>query len=287
MGVKRIGILTDSVNSVFVREAMQGFERALQGKDASLELFELHELDEVSKNREIERLALEKAADAFVLAHLPFNYRQAALFHDQKIPLGYLAGRLEGVDWVMVDEVQGAYDAARHLLAMGHRRIAMVSGPPVALESRLREDGFLRALKEEGLSAGREAQVKILNFTEDEGYEAGHLLTRLPEPPSAVFVAAGDLTALGVISALHEHGLSIPRDISVVGYDDLAFAGHLDPPLTTVRQPLADMGAQLMVRMLEALKEGPAHRCGGELVAATLMVRQSTGRPAKTAALKA
>lgn len=281
---KRIGILTDSLNSVFVHCAMAGFERALEGQGVALDLFELDGLDDVQKNREIERLALEHQADAFVIAHIPFNYRQASLFKDQHIPLAYLAGRVEGLDWVMVDEIQGAYDATRHLLAMGHRKIALVSGPPVALESRLREDGFMRALKEEGLSTGREHQIKILNFTESEGFEAGNLLMRLPELPSAVFVSAGDLTALGVISALREHGLKVPQDISVVGYDDLAFAVHLDPPLTTVHQPLAEMGALAIQRLLAALRDGPSHQPKGEMLAAELVVRQSTGKPKTNAA---
>ena len=253
---KVIGVLTDSMNAVFAKEALAGLEEPARALGVELRLIELEELSEPEKNRHIELLALEHQVHALLVCHLPFNVRQAALFVEERIPVGYLAGRIEGIDWCMVDEIQGSYEATRHLLAMGHRRIAMLSGPPVALESRLREDGFLRALKEEGLALDRSSQVKIVNFSENEGYEAGHLIMRLPERPTAVFCAAGDLTCLGLMAAFKEWGLKVPRDISLVGYDGLSFTEHLDPPLTTVGQPLKAMAQTLLARLRA---DGRAH----------------------------
>ena len=173
---------------------------------------------------------------------------------------------------------KGAYDATRHLIALGHQKIALVSGPLATLESRLREDGFLRALKDSGVEFGRERDVKILNFSEGEGYDAVKLLLTLPERPTAIFVSAGDLTALGVLTALKEAGIKVPGDISVVGFDDLDFAATLTPPLTTVRQPLAKMGETLMLRLLDALKNPGTHQPGGDLIDAELIIRMSTGQ---------
>jgi LacI family transcriptional regulator len=278
-GMKTLGLLTDSFNAVFVREVMPGLEAALQGKPVKLELIEMQELSAPEKNRHIERLALERLVDALIVCHLPFNSRQAALFVEGRIPVGYLAGRLEGVDWCMVDEIQGAYEATRHLLAMGHKRLALVSGPPVALESRLREDGFLRALKEAGLSPERGNEVKIVNFSENEGYEAGHLLMQMPEAPTGVFCSAGDLTCLGLMAAFREWGLRLPRDLSVVGYDGLEFTEHLDPPLTTVKQPLSRMAKVLAERVLQRLLAPGSQAPQGELFEPRLIVRHSTAYP--------
>lgn len=277
--VKVIGLLTDSFNSVFVHEALPGLEAGIQGLPLVFKLIELEDLDEVQKNREIERLALERGVDGLLVCHLPFNTRQAALYVESGIPVGYLAGRLDGVDWCMSDELYGSYQATKHLLAMGHRRLALLSGPPVALESRLREDGFLRALKEEGVSVDRGSQIKILNFTQSEGYEAGHVLMRLPEPPTAVFCSAGDLTCLGLMAALKEWGLRIPRDVSVVGYDGLGFTEHLDPALTTVKQPLNRMAKVLAGRLAKRLLEPGKHEAQGELFEPQLIIRQSTALP--------
>jgi DNA-binding LacI/PurR family transcriptional regulator len=276
---KVLGLLTDGFNAVFVREVLPGLETALMGRNVRLEIIEMEELTTPEKNRHIELLALEHRVDALVVCHLSFNARQAALFIESRIPVGILAGRLEGLDWCMVDEIQGAYEATRHLLAMGHRRLALVSGPPVALESRLREDGFLRALKEAGLKPGQDGAIKTVNFGENEGYEAGHLLMRLPNPPTGVFCSAGDITCLGLIAAFKEVGLRMPRDLSLVGYGGLGFTEHLDPPLTTVRQPLREMAQTLAIRVLNRLLEPGLHTPQGEMFEAHLLLRHSTAYP--------
>lgn len=276
---KVIGLLTDSFNSVFVHEALPGLEAGIQGANVVFKLIELEDFDEVGKNREIERLALEHSVDGLLVCHLPFNSRQGALFVESRIPVGVLAGRLDGVDWCMADEIQGSYLATRHLLSMGHRRIALLSGPPVALESRLREDGFLRGLKEEGISVDRSSQIRILNFTQSEGYDAGHVLMRLAETPTAVFCSAGDLTCLGLMAALREWGLRIPHDISVMGYDGLSFGEHLDPPLSTVRQPLSKMAKVLAERLVYRLMHPGQSQPQGELFEPQLLIRNSTALP--------
>lgn len=276
---KVIGLLTDTFNSVFVHEALPGIEAGLAGSPVVFKLIELEDLDEVAKNRHIEQIALEHQVDGILVCHLPFNSRQAALYVESGIPVGILANRVDGVDWCMTDEILGAYQATRHLLSLGHRRIALLSGPPVALESRLREDGFLRALKEEGIPVDRGSQVKILNFTQNEGYEAGHVLMRLPEPPTAVFCSAGDLTCLGLMAAFKEWGLRVPRDLSIVGYDGLSFGEHLDPALTTVKQPLSKMARVLTERLVFRLLRPGQVQAQGELFEAQLILRQSTALP--------
>lgn len=274
-----IGVLASSLSSAFVKSALSGIEGALAGSGHSMKLLEVEIDDPNHANRLIEQMANENLVSALMYVHMPLNMRQIQLFRDARIPVAYLAGRVDGIDWCMVDEVKGAYDATQHLLELGHTRIALVSGPLVTLESRLREDGFLRALKERGIEFGRERDIKILNFTEGEGYDAVKWLMKLHEHPTAIFVSAGDLTALGVMSALKDMGRRVPEDVSVVGFDDLEFAATLEPPLTTVRQPLANMGALLARRLVHALDHPAAHEPGGDLVDAELIVRKSTAAP--------
>jgi len=262
---------------MFVSDALPGFEKAFEGSGYELQLMEVDGLNVAEKNAFIERLALEKQAAAVIFVHMTPVAAQIALFRQAKMPVGFLAGRMEGADWCMVDEMQGAYIATQHLLNLGHRKIALVSGPLTALESRLREDGFLRALKEKGINPARERDIKILNFSKGEGYEAASLLMSLPEPPTAIFCSAGDMTALGLMTAIREKGGSVPGTVSVVGYDDLAFSPRLNPPLTTVRQPLALMASQCGARVLKALQEGPNHIPDGDMFDPELVVRKSTG----------
>lgn len=278
MPEKKIGVLASSLSSVFVKQALSGLEKGVQGSGYGLELIEVDISEPVHANHMIENLASEAKLAALMYVHMPLNVRQITLFKESHIPVGYLAGRMEGIDWCMVDETQGAFEATRHLLAMGHRRIALVSGPLVALESRLREDGFLKALKESGVEFGRERDIKILNFSEGEGYEAVKLLMNLPERPTAIFVSAGDLTALGALEALGDFGVKVPEDVSVVGFDDLDFASSLKPALTTVHQPLASMGEMLMKRLVDAVKNPSSHKVGGDVLPAELMIRKSSGQ---------
>ena len=139
------------------------------------------------------------------------------------------------------DNWNGGLQATRHLLALGHRRIAMITGPWDMLCSRARVDGFRSAHDEVGAVVDPEL-VREGNFYTEAGFNQGMELLTLPDRPTAVF-AGSDMQALGLLRAAHKLGLRVPEDLSVVGYDDLPLASWVGPPLTTVRQPLAEMGA--------------------------------------------
>ena len=142
-----------------------------------------------------------------------------------------------GLARVGMDDALAAEELTRLLLGLGHRRIAFVQGNQSASERR--RAGFERALRAEGL-APDPALVLPGTFDFESGVAAAHHLLALPQPPSAVFAANDDM-ALGVFAAAQRQGLSVPRDLSVVGFDDSRAATLVWPPLTTVRQPLAEM----------------------------------------------
>ncbi|WP_327191335.1 LacI family DNA-binding transcriptional regulator [Streptomyces xinghaiensis] len=170
----------------------------------------------------------------------------------------------------------GGLVAARHLLELGHRRIAMVNGPDGLLCCRARLDGFRAALDAAGLPHGPEL-LRTAPLYYEGGRDAAAGLLRLPDRPTAVF-AANDLQALGVYEAAHAAGLRVPHDLSVVGFDDLAFSQWSGPPLTTVRQPLMRMGATAAEFLLD-LAAGRELRHDRIEVPTELVVRASTAPP--------
>lgn len=182
-----------------------------------------------------------------------------------------------GVPSVGATNWSGGLDAARHLLDLGHRRIALITGPPDRLAARARLDGIRAALTGAGVPPDERLTRTGRSFTVDDGLDHARELLRLPARPTAV-ICGNDLQAFGVYAAAAESGLRVPDDLSVVGFDDLEYAGWSGPPLTTVRQPFAEMGAAA-ARMVLALAAGePPERTRRELQT-TLVVRGSTAPP--------
>lgn len=172
----------------------------------------------------------------------------------------------------------GGMAATRHLLELGHRRIAMLSGPVQWLCCRARLDGYRAAMDAAGVPVDPEL-VRISTLYVEGGLRDGAELLRLPDPPTAIFTA-NDLQAFGVYEAARQAGLRIPEDLSVVGFDDLPFTQWAGPPMTTVRQPLAQMGATA-VQMIVKMARGERLEQHRVELATSLVVRQSTAPPSR------
>lgn len=154
---------------------------------------------------------------------------------------------------VQADNWAGGVLATRHLLALGHTRIGIITGPEEMMCSRARLDGYTSALAEQGIAVDP-ALVTEGDFTTEGGYAQAMELLAQPDRPTAIF-AGSDLQAMGVYEAARQNQLRIPEDLSVVGFDDVQTAAFLGPALTTVRQPLHDMAA-VSTRMLLGTAEG-------------------------------
>src|SRR3954454_11104238 len=169
----------------------------------------------------------------------------------------------------------GADIAVKHLLALGHRRIAAITGPRgwIATEERLR--GFHAALGAAGILAEPDLVVESPQFEIEPGRTAARKLLGLQEPPTAIF-AFNDNIAIGALQAARERGIDVPDGLSVVGFDDVEAAEIVTPMLTTVRQPLAEMG-RMAVSLLERLIEGQRIEALHVELRTQLVVRASTG----------
>jgi LacI family transcriptional regulator len=193
-----------------------------------------------------------------------------------------LHGRLRSADIpsVDVDNVRGAVAAINHLLALGHRRVGMITNAPlVYAASRQRLEGYREALREAGI-AYEEALVREGNFDEESGYTAINDLLALDEPPTAVFIAS-DMVAIGALRALHDCGVKVPEEMAVVGFDDITAARFITPALTTFHVPTFGLGwsaAELLIRIIEGDRPKEIHvRLNTEL-----KIRESCGASSVT-----
>lgn len=182
----------------------------------------------------------------------------------------------DDVPYVGATNWVGGRSATRHLIDLGHKRIAMISGLDHFLCFRARQDGYRAAMDGAELRIGAHSVVRA-HPTQEDGYRAAVALLSRRDCPTAIF-AANDAQALGVYRAAREIGLRIPDDLSVVGFDDLPVAAWMDPPLTTVHQPLTEM-AVLATELALALGRGESVSQTGLEVATKLTVRASTAPP--------
>lgn len=175
---------------------------------------------------------------------------------------------------VTTDDFGGALLATSHLIGLGHRRIGFIGGRPDLESSHRRGAGYQRALADAGL-AYDPGLVRVGHYRHDPALAAAHDLLLLPERPSAVF-AANDASAIAVIETARALGLSVPLDISVVGYDDVPDASRIVPALTTIRQPLHRVG-RAAARALMTLIDGGSVPEPHPHLRNTLVLRGSTG----------
>jgi LacI family repressor for deo operon, udp, cdd, tsx, nupC, and nupG len=183
---------------------------------------------------------------------------------------------------VITDNRYASEMATRHLIALGHQRIGHLRGPRGNILRGVREDGFRKAMAEAGLRV-REDWLVEASFTMDSGLAAARTFLSLPERPTAIF-AANDESAIGFLSGLRQEGVECPRDLSLVGFDDLAVAAHFVPPLTTMRQPSAAVGRLAAEALIDMIEGEPRSRVPRQMVlSSNLIVRGSTARPTQRA----
>jgi len=184
---------------------------------------------------------------------------------------------LPEVHSVVMDDYAGGYQAASYLVALGHRRIAFVSGPAELGSVAERRRGYCDALVKGGIDPDGQRNLPG-HFTEQFGASALPRLLAAPGAPTAAFVAS-DYIALGILSAAETHGIRVPEDLSVVGFDDIRFSQYVRPQLTTIRSPVEQL-AQKGVELLFDLLAGTPGPVRTEVLPVELIVRESAGPPA-------
>jgi DNA-binding LacI/PurR family transcriptional regulator len=229
-----------------------------------------------------------KRADGILLLGFPMADPPMAQVANEGLPHLLIAGRHDqpNVNWIDSDNRQGAWRATQHLIQLGHRRIALIIPTLDHVHHQNRLEGYQRALEDSGLpfdealvySSPGEVSTEENN---SRFYQAALRLMAIEPRPTAIFAASGG-AIVPVMKALHDRGCRVPTDISIVGYDDILLAFYLMPPVTTVRQPMYELGRVGTERLFELLvgdrgpEEGPIHII---LDTPPLILRQSTAPP--------
>ena len=274
MGSTRtIGVLTQSLESGYFNQTMIGIEDAV--KDAGYALLIMSGHWHADEEAERVELLIGRRVDGVVILTGNLTDEQI-LRYSSRVPIAAFGRKIEGerVTGFVLDNYKAACDAMEHLIEQGHRRIAFISGQNDHEDARARLAGYKDTLAKHKIAAEPELIVPG-DFQESGGVLAVNQLLASKQRFTAIF-AANDLTAYGARLALYRRSIRVPDDISIVGFDDLNSSMYTTPPLTTVRQPLYDVGMSLGKTMLSMLGQGEAP--AGEPPALSLVVRESVRR---------
>ena len=267
-----IGVVVTSIADPFVGGVVAGIEAIAHQRGYSTILATCHADPEIEK-RMVASLR-ERAVDGILVTSSRVGEEYLPMLTLMKVPIVLLNNQRPG-DYaysVTIDNVGSARRAVEHLLELGHRRIAYIGHSNGYASDRDRRQGYELALH----SAGIEPDPRYIlpaDSTPESGAQAASVLNALEPRPTAIF-CYNDLTALGVLAWARQQGLAIPHDWSVVGFDDLFLSQHLHPPLTTVRQPMLEMGrmaAEVLVGLIAGEQTHTSVCMPGELI-----VREST-----------
>jgi LacI family transcriptional regulator len=270
-----IGVLLPDLYGEFFSEIIRGIDQAARGRGLHLLLSGVHgSADEAAlairalRGRVDGLLIMSPYADAAFLAEHSAAETPVVLMNTPVRGYGHSA--------FSVDNRGGARVMVSHLAAVGHRRIAFISGPENNFDATERLAGYREALRALGLEAGE--RVLPGDFSEESGYRAAQslLARQAGEWPDAVF-AANDMMALGSLFAFNEAGVGVPADVALAGVDDIPMARFVSPPLTTVRVRMAELGARALERLAAAIEAPDATPPSTETVPAELVVRESCG----------
>src|SRR6201996_718020 len=204
-----------------------------------------------------------------------------ALQHSLPLPVVAVAGhkKIEGVTSILLDPRRAAELALRHIYQLGHRQIAFMRGQTFSSDSDERWKSLMAMAKELGLEVAPELVVQLQeNISSPElGFPVVPILMAQKKPFTAL-VSYNDIAAIGAIRALRDHGLRVPEDVSVIGFDDIQGAAYHTPSLTTIRQPLSNMGltaARLLLQRIRGMKDYPEQ----VPIVPELIIRESTLPP--------
>ncbi len=291
-GLKRqctetIGMVIGDIANPFAAELTRGVRQVLEERGYTLFIC----ISEQSAKEEIQALdsLADHRADGIIVATRASKTGNERL--DELINSGIpvsLIGRdfpHEHADLVLADNLKGGYEATRHLIDSGHKRIGFI-GVSLTQGFRLRRfQGYLKALKDHGLDVvdqlivdGRDVGEQMPGYsTEEMGYNGMMKLLELKEPPTAVF-ARNDFTAMGALDAIKRTGLRVPDDVALIGYDDIPLASHASPTLTTVRQPTRELGRSAAAFLLDRIEGDREKPRVEKRFQCELIIRESTKR---------
>jgi LacI family transcriptional regulator len=279
---RTIGVVIPDITNPYFAAVVKGMESVTRSQRYRILLANSDE----SSEQEDEVLAdMIRQVDGVVLAPATEQDQTPMHVRDADVPLVFVDRDLAGgerFDSVLVNNYDGGRQAAAHLLELGHRRIAAISGNQDTTPGRCRREGFMDTLAAAGVDV-LPGHDLIGDFREASGYQLTMSLLSLPEPPTAIFTA-NNLMSLGALKALHDMRVDIPAQVSLIGFDDLDTGPLLRPPLTVIDRPMVEQGVLAMRLLLRRFDKQYADDTPRRIVLDTKLVeRASTASPRETA----
>jgi len=273
-----IGVVVTTIADPFAAEVVAGVEDAAAERDYSVIL--ANSGADPAREVKVVRSFEERRVDGIIVTSSRVGASYLETLSQTRVPIVLINNQhpSEFLHSVMIDNVAASRQAVRHLLDLGHRRIGYIGDRFGCQSDSERLNGYRSALTRAGV-ARRSEYVAYGNGKPDGGVAAMEALLALPSPPTAIF-CYNDMTALGALRAIAARRLRVPRDLSVVGFDDLFVAQYSSPPLTTVRQPMHEMGRLALATLLKIIEGGGPQthiKAPGELI-----IRESTAPPKET-----
>lgn len=271
-----IGLILPDLHGEFFSEVIRGADQIAQQHRFHLLVSSSHttrqELAEVLQ-------VMRGRVDGLIIMSPQIDTHTLQTYLPRSLPLILLNCHVgdDSFDAMNIDNVAGAQEMVRHLFGHGHRHIAILKGTEKNLDAEGRLQGYRQALQEAQVDYHDRYEMAG-DFTEASGYDGASRLLEMTPRPSAIF-ASNDSMALGALSALREHGVEVPGEMALAGFDDIPIARYLSPALATVHVPIYDLGAAAMRKLLHAFTEKNSHVREHALVPTHLVPRESCGCP--------
>jgi LacI family transcriptional regulator len=246
-----VGLMVADIRNPFFTDVVFAIQAVLNRAGFAVMLCSSDE-DTATQDGQV-KLLLERMVDGLIISPVGEDEVMRRLVRATRKPVVLIDRTIEGlgVDAVVLDNVSAVADAIEYLVALGHRRIGFLSGTPVSTTGHDRLEGYRAALDAAGMAFDPDL-VRSGSFRESDGYRAAMELMTLPARPTALF-SSNNLMVIGAMRAIHDLGLTCPRDVSVASMDDFAWADVFAPRLTTVAQPVEAIGEQAARLLLDRL----------------------------------
>ncbi len=237
-----IAVVASFFASLFALESVRGIEANLRNTQYNLILYSTRGLEE-NENEMLRRLFYERRADGIIIISLRMEKELLDEFKKEGIPVVFIEEVIEGAPTVKFKNIKGAYMATEYFAKNKRKNIGLIVGES-GLNAEERLKGYKDALNDFGMAFDEKNVVRVKNYNFEEGEKCLKQLLKKSPDTDAIFCAAGDVTAIGVLDAAKAMGVKVPDDIAVIGYDDIYISNLTNPSLTTIRQPIAQMGRQ-------------------------------------------
>ncbi len=283
------GLIISDITNPYFPELVKAFEEIAESHGQDV-LISNTDYDPKRMERCVIRM-LQRKVDGVAIMTSEMEERLIQTFSERRIPTIFMdaATAVPGASVVSVDYAAGVHQAIAHLVELGHTRIGFISGPAALGSARSRTEAVIASLRAHGLSLAPEHLVEA-NHRIEGGHRAMAHMLATSAPPTAI-LGSNDLTAIGAMGAIHEAGLSIPGDISIIGFDDIQLSAYTQPALTTIHVPRAELAATAFRSLFQGVdnsrSNGSRPQAQTHLIQPTLLIRNSTARPNPAKAMPA